>query len=104
MLFFWFAILLFIAVFVGSILLARSLAAASGNNRTATQPKASFPKAWHGLLAILGGSVLALSQAMSAGVIGIIDVQAQKNAFLIFLAGLFVGWVLFVWSQFNRRS
>jgi len=102
--FFWFAILCFIAVFVGSILLTRYLAAASGNNRTGTQPKASFPKAWHGLLAILGGTVLALSQAIGAGVIGIIDVEAQKNAFLLFLAGLFVGWVLVVWSQFNRRS
>ena|SRR5208337_945101 len=102
--FFWFAILLFIAAVVGSVLLARYLATASGNNRTATQPKASFPKAWHGLLAILGGTVLALSQAMGAGVIGIIAVQAQKNAFLVFLAGLFVGCVLLVWSQFNRRS
>jgi len=99
---FWFAVLVLIAAFGGSMMLARRLGQAWRKNRTAPEPKMSFPKWWHGPFVIVVGTALALLEG--AGLLGLprSENDIDKIIFLFF-GGLLFGFVLLVWSQFNRR-
>jgi hypothetical protein len=86
------------------MMLARSSGQASRKNRTAAEPKTSFPKSWHGFFVITAGTILALLDG--AGLLGLPhgkgDLADLARAISFFLAGLLFGFVLIVWSQFNR--
>lgn len=95
-------VLFWIAVLSGSMMLARRLGRMRQMHRNVLEPEASFPKRWHGLFVMLVGTVLALLQG--AGLLGLPRSESDIDKLIfLFLGSLLFGFVLLMWSQFNRR-
>jgi hypothetical protein len=95
-------VLFWIAVFGGLMMLARRLGRMRQRHRNALEPEVTFPKWWHGLFVMLVGTVLALLEG--AGLLGLPRSESDiDKVIFLFLGGLLFGFVLLMWSQFNRR-